>query len=69
MRIATVRPARPDLTIPIPGTASTLVEPRPVDVESPWWSALIAEGSVVEITDADASAAPEPTAPEPTDED
>lgn len=64
MRIATVRPARPDLTIPIPGTVSTLVEPRAVDVESQWWSALIAEGSVVEVADAAV-----PAATEPTDED
>lgn len=64
MRIATVRPARPDLTIPIPGTVSTLVEPRAVDVESPWWSAMIAEGSVVEV-----AAAADTPATDQTDED
>lgn len=51
MRLVAVRPVDPAALIPIPGTASRLVAGRRVDVEAPYWAAMLAAGSIVECPD------------------
>lgn len=69
MRLAAVGLSRPDLTIPVPGTSSLLTPGRVVDVETPYWASLLAEGSIVELTDAAAPTDPAPVSTQPDTED
>lgn len=58
MRLVAVRPADPAAVIPIPGTASRLTPGRRVDVEAPYWAAMLAAGSIVAVAEPLASPAP-----------